>query len=93
MCSSPEAPNLHVATITTTAGETRTVTFGVKVLTHSAAWLVLNGAPLELRGGCCHHDNGPLGAMAEPRSAASSCSSESATTPSTRATTHRAISS
>ena len=59
---SPESPNLHTATVTTSLGEQHNVSFGVKLLHHSAATgLVLNGAPLKLRGGCCHHDHGPLG--------------------------------
>ena len=61
---SPENPQLHSATIATSAGEQKTVVFGVKLITFSAAGLTLNGAPIKLRGGCVHHDNGPLGSMA-----------------------------
>ena len=39
-----------------------TETFGIRSLTWDASYgLKLNGEAVELRGGCVHHDNGPLG--------------------------------
>jgi len=40
-------------------------TFGIRVIDFSAeTGMTLNGVPTKLRGGCIHHDNGILGAMA-----------------------------
>ena len=45
-----------------------TETFGVRTFHFSAEHgLVLNGMGVKLRGGCVHHDNGPLGSSAIPR--------------------------
>jgi beta-galactosidase len=42
--------------------------FGIRSVEISAEkGFVLNGVPLELKGGCMHHDNGPLGAAAFDR--------------------------
>ncbi|HEX8658847.1 MAG TPA: glycoside hydrolase family 2 TIM barrel-domain containing protein, partial [Hymenobacter sp.] len=42
--------------------------FGVRTITFDAAnGFRLNGQPLKLKGGCIHHDNGPLGARAYDR--------------------------
>ncbi|MHB8996178.1 MAG: sugar-binding domain-containing protein [Armatimonadota bacterium] len=42
--------------------------FGMRDIAMSAeTGLLLNGEPLELRGGCVHHDNGPLGACTYDR--------------------------
>lgn len=43
-------------------------TFGIRTLSWSAdKGLQLNGKSIKLAGGCVHHDNGPLGAMAFDR--------------------------
>jgi beta-galactosidase len=42
--------------------------FGIRTITVDAAnGFRLNGQPLKLKGGCMHHDNGPLGAKAYDR--------------------------
>lgn len=42
--------------------------FGIRSITADAAnGFRLNGQPLKLKGGCVHHDNGPLGAKAYDR--------------------------
>ena len=39
--------------------------FGIRVVAFDAAQgMTINGQPTKLRGGCIHHDNGPLGAAA-----------------------------
>jgi beta-galactosidase len=43
-------------------------TFGIRSVTMSDEGFLLNGKPLKMRGGCCHHDNGPLGAVSLYRS-------------------------
>lgn len=48
--------------------DARLETFGVRTFSFSAVHgLLLNGRPHKLRGGCVHHDNGPLGSRAIPR--------------------------
>lgn len=43
-------------------------TFGIRSFTlNSCEGFVLNGKPMKLKGGCVHHDNGPLGAKAYDR--------------------------
>lgn len=45
-----------------------TTTFGIRSITIDAEQgLRLNGAPMKLKGGCIHHDHGPLGAAAFDR--------------------------
>jgi beta-galactosidase len=40
----------------------QTTTFGIRSIEFSAdKGFLLNGEPVELKGGCMHHDNGPLG--------------------------------
>ena len=66
---SPDAPNLYLletelrrGTVVLDRVETP---FGVRVITFDAErGMMLNGASIKLRGGCIHHDNGLLGAMA-----------------------------
>lgn len=42
--------------------------FGIRTLSFDVAkGFLLNGKPLKLKGGCLHHDNGPLGARAFDR--------------------------
>ena len=62
----PDRPALYTAVLTAGDDTERTV-FGLRVFTLSPeTGLTLNGEPLKLRGGCVHHDNGPLGACAHP---------------------------
>jgi beta-galactosidase len=69
---SPESPRLYQAEVVVeTDGRIvdRTVTgFGIRTIRFSAdKGFELNGEPVELRGACLHHDNGPLGAAAIDR--------------------------
>lgn len=69
---SPTSPVLYRAIVTVLAGNTvtdeATTTFGVRSLTWSSeAGLLLNGKPIKLKGGCIHHDHGPLGAASFAR--------------------------
>lgn len=64
---SPDSPALYTAVLTAGA-DRETVTFGIRTFhISSAQGLIFNGRPLKLRGGCIHHDNGPLGACAYPQ--------------------------
>lgn len=69
---SPDSPALYdlvttVSTNGTPVDEVRTE-FGIRTISVDAAnGFLLNGKPIELRGGCVHHDNGPLGACAYDR--------------------------
>ncbi len=69
---SPEEPQLYRLETEIRLGrkvvDTASTPFGIRSVELSAdAGLRLNGEPLELRGGCVHHDNGPLGAAAYDR--------------------------
>jgi beta-galactosidase len=69
---SPESPYLYKAISDITQGDQvidEVVTpFGIRTLDFSAEkGFLLNGKSVELRGGCMHHDNGPLGAAAIDR--------------------------
>lgn len=64
---SPESPYLYQAVTEIKQGAQqldRVVTnFGIRSIEFNAAkGFLLNGKSIELRGGCVHHDNGPLGA-------------------------------
>ena len=64
---SPESPYLYQAVTEIRQGNQildRVVTnFGIRSIHFSAEkGFLLNGKSIELRGGCVHHDNGPLGA-------------------------------
>jgi beta-galactosidase len=49
-------------------GDAVTTPFGIRSVQLGAeTGLRLNGEPLKLRGGCVHHDNGPLGAASHDR--------------------------
>ena len=69
---SPDSPTLYTAVgevyrdgQLTDRVETR---FGVRTISFDVAHgFRLNGRPLKLKGGCLHHDNGPLGARAYDR--------------------------
>ena len=65
-------PNLYVLRATLKSGEnlldTCEVRFGVRrIEVDSEHGLRINGRSVKLRGGCIHHDNGPLGAAAYDR--------------------------
>lgn len=69
---SVEEPNLYVAQTKVIAdGRVEDIyetPFGIRSFTINAKeGFVLNGKPLKLKGGCVHHDNGPLGAKAYDR--------------------------
>ena len=69
---SPDAPQLCRAEIEVYGGDRladRTVVpFGIRTIHFSVEQgFTLNGAAMKLRGGCLHHDNGPLGAAALDR--------------------------
>ncbi|MDT5155703.1 MAG: beta-galactosidase [Acidobacteriota bacterium] len=69
---SPDSPALYTAVTEvyrdgqlTDRAETR---FGVRTISFDAArGFLFNGQPLKLKGGCLHHDNGPVGARAYDR--------------------------
>jgi len=69
---SPDSPTLYRLVSAITVGgkiidQTQT-TFGIRSLSFDAVrGCLLNGRPLKLRGGCVHHDDGPLGARAFDR--------------------------
>ncbi|WP_121356576.1 DUF4982 domain-containing protein [Flavisolibacter nicotianae] len=67
-----DTPNLYKAVIEVQTGTgitDRTETaFGIRSLSFDAKnGFQLNGHPLKIKGGCVHHDNGPLGARAYDR--------------------------
>jgi beta-galactosidase len=67
-----ESPSLYTAIsqVSTQAGERDRVetTFGIRTVTFDTVnGFRLNGTPMKLKGGCVHHDNGPLGARAYDR--------------------------
>lgn len=69
---SPETPRLYQANVVIMSGKKRldsiTTTFGIRSISIDATrGFVLNGKRVLLKGGCVHHDNGPLGAVAIDR--------------------------
>lgn len=70
---SVDTPNLYTAQISLKAnnqksGDEITIPFGIRTIHFSAEkGFLLNGKPLKLKGGCLHHDNGLLGAVAIDR--------------------------
>jgi len=63
---SPETPNLYTAVIAIEQEgkpvDVVSQTFGIRSIRFDAeTGFTLNGQPVLLRGGCVHHDNGPLG--------------------------------
>lgn len=69
---SPRTPSLYVLECTLYAGDQRIdrvdTTFGVRTIAIDAQeGLRINGEPYKMRGGCIHHDNGLLGAVAVDR--------------------------
>jgi beta-galactosidase len=69
---SPDTPHLYrlVSTVLVdgqVVDQTQTP-FGIRSIAFDAAQgFLLNGQPLKLRGGCVHHDNGPLGSCTYDR--------------------------
>jgi beta-galactosidase len=66
---SPEVPHIYNAEIRVFSGrkvsDLITVKFGIRALDYSPEkGFLLNGNDTELKGGCLHHDNGPLGSAA-----------------------------
>jgi beta-galactosidase len=66
---SPESPQLCRAEVQVLEGDKIvdqvTTNFGIREIHFSVEkGFTLNGEPVELRGACLHHDNGPLGAAA-----------------------------
>ncbi len=71
-CWSPEDPYLYKAAVQIITNgritDSYTVPFGIRTMEFSAEkGFLLNGKPVELRGGCMHHDNGLLGSAAFDR--------------------------
>ncbi len=69
---SVEEPNLYTLLSEVLVGgsvvDTEKTTFGIRSITIDAEnGLRLNGVPMKLKGGCIHHDHGPLGAAAFDR--------------------------
>jgi beta-galactosidase len=69
---SPDSPVLYSVVTEISSGAQvldRVVTnFGIRTIAFDVAnGFLLNGKPLKLKGGCLHHDNGPLGARAYDR--------------------------
>ena len=70
---STKSPNLYTAnaTVTTTtsgASDSAAATFGIRhIKFDSSNGFQLNGETVKMFGGCVHHSNGPLGAMAIDR--------------------------
>jgi beta-galactosidase len=67
-----QTPSLYRAEVEVEAGgkvrDRAATTFGIRRLEVDAEQgLRLNGKPLKLKGGCVHHDNGPLGSAALDR--------------------------
>ena len=69
---SPDTPQLYRMETEVRDGRTRldgdSTTFGIRSIAFNAEQgFVLNGRPLKMRGGCVHHDCGPLGAVSIDR--------------------------
>jgi beta-galactosidase len=69
---SPDHPSLHGLQVDVRVGDAvvdaDSTAFGVRSIEFSATGgFLLNGEPLTMRGGCVHHDCGPLGAMSIDR--------------------------
>jgi len=68
----PESPSLYRAVTRVMSGgqvlDEVTTPFGIRSIEWSVEkGFLLNGKPVEMAGGCVHHDNGPLGAAAFDR--------------------------
>jgi beta-galactosidase len=69
---SPDTPALYSAEVEVTAdgrpADRVTVPFGIRsIKVDPERGFFLNGKPVKFKGGCVHHDNGPLGSMAIAR--------------------------
>jgi beta-galactosidase len=69
---SVEEPNLYTllseVLVVNSVVDTETTIFGIRSITVDAQnGLRINGTPLKMKGGCIHHDNGPLGAASYDR--------------------------
>jgi hypothetical protein len=69
---SVDVPNLYIARVELESTEGQKdrleIPFGIRFISFSAKdGFLLNGKPLKLKGGCIHHDNGLLGAVALDR--------------------------
>lgn len=69
---SPETPTLYRAAVEVLIDGKRVdqaeTTFGIRTIRFDAVTgFTLNGKPVKLKGGCLHHDNGPLGSAAIDR--------------------------
>ncbi len=68
---SPDSPSLYKAKITIKSKDVNDIiseNFGIRTITMDAQnGFLINGTPLLLKGGCVHHDNGPLGSKAYDR--------------------------
>ncbi len=69
---SPDSPDLYILSTTLKDGnkviDKTETSFGIRTLVFDAErGFLLNGEMVKLRGGCLHHDNGPLGAAAYDR--------------------------
>lgn len=69
---SADSPHLHTAEVEVVVGgktvDTVSTSFGIrKIEADATRGFRLNGIPMKLKGGCIHHDNGPLGAAAIDR--------------------------
>jgi beta-galactosidase len=67
-----ESPSLYKAEseiyINDTLVDREVTSFGIRTIEWNVSdGFVLNGKPVKLKGGCVHHDNGPLGARAYDR--------------------------
>jgi beta-galactosidase len=68
---SPASPTLYRAEVAVISGgetvDTNEVSFGIRSLSwDSEKGFQLNGETIKLRGGCIHHDHGPLGSASFP---------------------------
>lgn len=64
---SPDSPSMYSGRLSLREGDvvldTEELSFGIRrIQVDSTLGLRLNGDPIDLRGACVHHDNGPLGA-------------------------------
>ena len=69
---SPDSPSLYRCHVEIRAGadvlDSERSTFGIRTFSFDAEnGFVLNGKPMPMKGGCVHHDCGPLGAVALDR--------------------------
>ena len=65
-----DSPNMYSIKVSLSLGRSKdsdTGVFGIRTVDfNNENGFLLNGRPIKLRGGCIHHDHGPLGACAYP---------------------------